>query len=34
MTTKKNRYLLEERGDYYLQRKVPKALTHALKVDR
>lgn len=34
MTTKKIRYLLEERGRYYYQRKVPKALTHALKADR
>ena len=34
MTTKKIRYLLEERGRYYYQRKVPKTLTHALKMDR
>lgn len=34
MTAKKIRYLLEERGRYYYQRKVPKALTHALKMDR
>ncbi|NQW14862.1 MAG: hypothetical protein HQ479_11475 [Rhodobacter sp.] len=34
MTTKKIRYLLEQKGRYYYQRKVPKALTHALKKDR
>jgi len=34
MSSKKIRYLLEERGRYYYQRKVPKALVHALKMDR
>ena len=34
MTTKKIRYLLEERGRFYYQRKVPKALVHAMKMDR
>jgi hypothetical protein len=34
MTAKKIRYLLEEKGRYYYQRKVPKALTHVMKTDR
>lgn len=34
MAGKKIRYLLEEKGRYYYQRKVPKALTHAMKMDR
>ncbi len=34
MSSKKIRYLLEERGRYYYQRKVPKTLVHALKMDR
>ena len=34
MSSKKIRYLLEVRGRYYYQRKVPKALVHALKMDR
>ncbi|MCK0104395.1 phage integrase SAM-like domain-containing protein [Pseudohalocynthiibacter sp. F2068] len=34
MKTKKIRYLLEERGRYYYQRKVPKNLVPAIKADR
>lgn len=34
MADKKIRYLLEERGRFYYQRKVPKALVHSLKMDR
>ncbi len=34
MAPQKIKYLLEERGRYYYQRKVPKALVHALKITR